>query len=88
MNTRMVLRSPGPGAVRAALVAAAENFRKVHDMVWQCWDIAGHHQREIARLGRVDHLDRETQDALRVEISARLEHVRSIAPKRGRGLSD
>ena len=49
---------------------------------------AGHHQREIARLGRVDHLDRETQDALRVEISARLEHVRSIAPKRGRGLSD
>lgn len=48
---------------------------------------ASHRQREIARLGRVDHLDRVTQEALRVEISARLEQVRSIRPKRGAGLA-
>ena len=34
------------GLDTAALATAAGDLRKVHDMVWQCWDIAGHHQRK------------------------------------------
>ena len=49
---------------------------------------AAHRQRQVARLGRVDHLDVEAQDRLRDALTAAVQDVRTITPKRGRGLPE
>ncbi len=43
---------------------------------------AGHRQREIARLGRVDHLEAREQELMRSALTGALSDVRPIAPKR------
>jgi hypothetical protein len=47
---------------------------------------AGHRQREIARLGRVDTMHPDEQERIREAISSALKYVAPIRPKRGRGL--
>lgn len=46
---------------------------------------AGHRQRELARLGRVDHLSRVNQDSLCATLTSLVGDVRAIRPKHGRG---
>lgn len=46
-----------------------------------------HRQREVARVGRVDHMTAAEQEGLVTELSRLLAGVRVPGPKHGRGLS-